>query len=858
MNKERLVRNILAVSLAGAGFVFPRAGQALAVPFVENRGQWDRSVAYCSFLDMGAVFVTAGGQIVYSMKDSSILFEEVFEGAGAADVSGGSGAQARVNFYKGPDPSGWHEDLPTYDSVRLGGLYDHIDIWLKAKDGSVEKVFLVHPGGDVKDIRVKVGRVRSVTRISTGELVVRGPGGEVRFTRPVAYQGQGEKRKMVEVAYRVHGSEYGFEVGNYDQSLPLVIDPLLASSFLGGSRNESAYVVADSGRDIVVAGTVESPDFPGLDDGVNPLGDAFVALMDRDLRAVRAVSYFGGSMSDGVRDIALGPGSIFAVGFNISPNFPTTEGAVIKSRIVSGAFIARLDSSTLRLAASTPFYGNVFAVAAAPDGGVFVAGSTGDYNFPTSGRDTEEETDDAYQAALQGGADGFVVKLDRDLTTLEASTFIGGEGVDIVSDLAVDGAGKPVVVGVTNSAGFPTHESAYDDSYNLEWEGRHQWVDGFIVRLTRDLRGLDASTYLGGGSNDYIRSVALDGDTVIVAGDTASVDFPCGTTFGPVDGSDAFVVRLDRYLSKSLSCVLYGGGGSGRGSVDTASAMVVHPQGGIYVTGRTDADDYPTTPGAFLQEPFAAYTGGYITAFTPDLSHMVASTLIHGSNEHPKALAIDWLGDVIVAGDVQIKGYPVTPGALQPSPGGGDDIFISRFSPDLTGPHLEVGDTVIDFGDVALGQVARRAVTLHNTGGSVLAVLQWSLSQPAGEFSMKGGCSFIPPFDSCPLEITFSPEYTGRREVVASIVSDDPFRPLRKVAVTGRGFRRPPAVPSTARPTVVDPDPTEKPVEEPVEEPSSPRDGNTGEEGHPWLAVLVLVAGIGLLITFLRHLPGKK
>lgn len=850
MKWKEKIKTVSTLSLAGACFLFPQTGHGLNLPFIENRGQVDQRVAFLTNIDEGTVFVTSRGEIVYSLTRPGFTFQESFAGTGEADVVGKDPVRIRVNFYTGSDRSNWREDLPAYGSILLGRLYDSIDVRLLAKGVGMEKLFVVQPGGEVENIKVQIHGARSVAEHPSGELVIEGSNGNrVHFTRPVAYQGHDEERKVIEAVYQVDGDQYGFKVGEYDRSVPLVIDPLLGSSFVGGSRNETAYAVGDSGRDVVVAGTVESPDFPGFDGEVNPLGDAFVALLDRDLTSVRAVSIFGGSMSDGVRDLALDRGSLFAAGFNISPNFPATEGAAFDSRTVGGGFVVRLDSATLRLLASTSFYGNIFAVAPALDGGVYIGGSSNNTTFPTSGRNTQEPDDDAFQTKMQGGADGFVVKLDRDLSTLEASTLIGGEGVDIVSDLAVDHLGNPVAVGITNSAGFPVQEGAFDDSYNLEWEGKHQWVDGFIARFTADLKELEGSTYLGGGSNDYLRSVALDGDSVVVAGDTASVDFPCGATFGPVDGSDAFVVRLDRNLSKALSCVLYGGGATGRGSVDTVSGMAVHPQGSIYLAGRTDTDDFPTTPGAFLEKAEGAYTGGYIAAFSSDLSYLEASTLIHGGNEYIKSLAIDSLGNVIIAGDAQDKGYPVIPGALQLSPAGGEDVIVSRFTSDLTGPHLELGPGVVDFGDIALDEAGREVVILHNSGGSPLTIFQGSFSEPSEEFTMDSRCYTIPPFDSCPLEITFSPQRRGLRETAIIITSDDPFRPEQTVDLLGMGI----AAPAIS----IHPDPLRipeavqdrKPGSEAVKDPPSSSNEKSETDYLPWVTVIALCGAVGFLIT---------
>jgi hypothetical protein len=51
---------------------------------------------------------------------------------------------------------------------------------------------------------------------------------------PVAYQEQRGKREPVEVTYWLRGNEYGFKVGDYDSTRELVIDPILAATYLGG------------------------------------------------------------------------------------------------------------------------------------------------------------------------------------------------------------------------------------------------------------------------------------------------------------------------------------------------------------------------------------------------------------------------------------------------------------------------------------------------------------------------------------------------------------------------------------------------------------------------------------------------
>lgn len=759
------------------------------VPFIANMGQLDEEVAYYILRKGATSFITGEGEIVYVVRGEvggkGIVLREKYLDARNISVTGLDRSQAVVNWYRGSDPSMWRQNVPTFRSIELGNIYENIDVRLTARRGSVEKLFTIQPGGDVSDIKVRIEGAHSVRTSGTGELVVETSGGQVRFTPPVAYQFEEGTRCTVPAAYNVVGREYGFVVGKYNRTIPLVIDPLLASTYLGGKGNETAYAVVISGGDIIIAGATDSSDFPVAGETPSPLGDAFVARLTGDLTALRAVTFIGGSTTEGVRDMVADTTGLYVVGYGSSTDFPTTPEVVYTGDDLTGAFVVKLDQSTLRMTASTSFFPNVFTVARGRGDSIFIAGATNNPSFP-------DPSGNAFSGELQGGADAFVAKLSTDLKVLAASTLLGGEGVDIIYDLAVDDSGQVVASGVTNSAAFPVTEGAFDDTYNLNYEETLPWRDGFVVRLTPDLTELSASTYLGGGWNDSIEALALDGSDVILGGNTASADFPCSSSFGPVDGNDAFVVRLDRTLSTIRSCAVFGGGLTGTGSADQLTDIAVHPTDGVFATGHTDVNDFPTTAGAFLERTAASYFGAYIVNFTPGMEQMKAATLIHGGNEYLNALALNNRGDVIVAGDAHSGGFPVTSGALQPSPGGRDDLIVSRFSADLAGPHIELTPDLIDFGEIPAGTTSTRILTLYNTGGAELAIKGLKfLKASSPTFEVVGICKTIPAFQSCQVGVSFTPVNQGTQRGILLVHSDDLFNREKTVELTGKGIGAP-------------------------------------------------------------------
>ncbi len=112
---------------------------------------------------------------------------------------------------------------------------------LRALGNNVEKLFCVKPGGKPSDIKIKLSGADSVKINEIGELQIESEIGSVAFTKPIAYQLQGNNKEYVDVAWALskEDDEDGFEVEEYD--LELVIDPLLASTFLGSSGDDGFY-----------------------------------------------------------------------------------------------------------------------------------------------------------------------------------------------------------------------------------------------------------------------------------------------------------------------------------------------------------------------------------------------------------------------------------------------------------------------------------------------------------------------------------------------------------------------------------------------------------------------------------------
>ena len=423
-------------------------------PFIQNQGQIpQQEVRFQARMFAGSLFVTERNQLVYALPRHSDAadresaapvwaFRESFSGAAKTQPQGENASAVRVSQFKGDRPADWKPSLATWDSLTLGELYPGIRVSLRATGNNVEKLFHVAPGADARAIDIAIEGVGGVRIDDNGQLVLGTTLGDIVFTAPIAYQQIDGERQPVKVAYTLaENGHYGFRLGEYDNTRELVIDPLLASTYLGGHNpnppgnydDDIIYGMVASGGNVYVAGVTQSPDFPivlGYDDTLpNAYPDGFIALLSGDLSTVIASTYIGTDSFDRVSDLALdADGSVVVVG-QAGYGFPVTSGAYTWSGTTptGGGFVARFsaDLSTL-LASSIPTPSDYPGQVALGNGGIYFGGTTTNPDFPI--------TPGAYKDTCcpVGGfgirePDGFAGKLSSDLTTLEAMTYLGGD-----------------------------------------------------------------------------------------------------------------------------------------------------------------------------------------------------------------------------------------------------------------------------------------------------------------------------------------------------------------------------------------------------------------------------------------------
>lgn len=318
----------------------------------------------------------------------------------------------------------------------------------------------------------------------------------------------------------------------------------------------------------------------------------------------------------------------------------------------------------------------VEALAIAPDGGVIVTGVTVlSPDFPTTPGAFDTEWGGEGGGGL-GANDAFVARLSADGTTLEWSTFLGGNSKDCASALLCEPGGQILVAGETNSSDFPTTLGVFQPALLK--------LDCFIARLTDDGTDVLMGTYLGGDTDvDAIQSMALVPDgSIVVAGRTQSTDFPVTPTAlqptlsGP---SDMFVSHLSADGSTLLASTLFGGSGS-----EFAADVDVSSTGRVLLGFQTGSLDLPVPDGAF-QRVHAGARDGFLACLDLSLSTVHAATYIGGQDwDQVTAVAFHPGGGVVATGYIDFPGIAFTEGAFDPTHNGDEDVFVARFTDDLS------------------------------------------------------------------------------------------------------------------------------------------------------------------------------
>ena len=657
--------------------------------FTENMGQMREETGryYCMGDPLSVSFGT--GWVAYNIRpmgneSMSTTLRIRFEGANAIEPVGLNPLPHRSNYFIGNNPDFWFTDVQNYQEILYRDLWHGIDLAYYITEQGLKYEYIVHPGADPEQISMFIEGHEQFYVDLTGALVIITRGGEVVDSNLDVFY-QDEPTEKVPCTFEIQGDNgFGFRICPYDIEKILVIDPLIYSTYIGGSYHEEANDIAvDRNGSAIIVGRTKSRDFTTTDGAFQTSGfniDAFVCKLSPDGSSFIYSTYLAGDNNDCALSIEVDDnGCAFVTGYTQSQNFPTTSEAFQTNK--SGedpnidCFVCKLGPNGDLLNYSTYLGGEDYDITRSITvdtlGNAYITGLTQSVLFPI--------TSNAYQNELNNRHDVFVSKLSPDGKSLLYSTYLGGEESDEGWGIEIDEDGYAYIVGGTESTNFPTTSQAFQRSL----KGKE---DIFISKLDTDSGDLAFSTFLGGSDYERGTSIALDNNGYLyLTGGSWSDDFPIT--------SDAIQSSKSRFRDVII-CKMTSNGTTlaystfiGGGDYDIAEDITLDSYNNVYITGMTGSVAFPTTPGAFQTSHSPSRYDAFITVIKTDEKGLLYSTFLGGGeNDYGRGIASNSIGEIYCTGETHSIDFPITDGALRSSYEGDEgDAFVCK---------LNINDTV--------------------------------------------------------------------------------------------------------------------------------------------------------------------
>jgi gliding motility-associated-like protein len=747
------------------------------IEFVENKGQWDNNILYNGKITGGRFALTKTGYKVLKYdatqlarlselrhhKGTLSVNEDILKGHvwnvdflnanTNATVTSSKSVEGISNYFIGDDPKKWGTNCKSFTAISYKNIYDKIDINYYTSNGTLKYDIIVHPGGDVSKIQLAYNGVDKVATGRNGEVVVHTSIGKFSELSPYTFQSINNQKKVIDCSYKIKNSVLTFNMGDYDKTQTLVIDPTLIFSTHSGSTEDNWGFTATYGPDETFYGG-------GYVDGAGFLvsGGAFqttysgnidIGIIKLSANGVNRIyaTYIGGSNYEQPHSLVCDlQGNLIVAGRTKSSNFPSTSKfgpggefditltklnpagtGIIGSMIIGGSGDDGVNISPTRTQRISLQYNygddgrsevNIDAA-----GNIILASSTQSSNFYT--------TPFPIQSVLGGTQDAVFIKTNSTLSNVLFSTYFGGTGNDAAYVVNI----KPDD-GNIYFAGGTESSNLLGDRVGVVQPANAGNADGFVTIIKPDGSGIVKTTYIGTNLHDQIYGIQFDKFFFpYIMGISLGNWSPINSAFSN-PGSHQFIAKLEKDLSNYVYRTNFGTNSSLTNIspvaflVDKCQNVYVSGWGGNIFNGpnaytNAGTNGMPITPDAIqsttdgrdfyyfvlerngASQLFGSYFGG--TSLTSE--HVDGGTSRFDPKGYIYQAACASCGGIKTAP----QSYPTTIGSWRPINGSsGCNLGMTkiRFNLNGVGADLRASDTMgcvplkVDFQDVFLNAVS--------------------------------------------------------------------------------------------------------------------------------------------------------
>ncbi|RYG22179.1 hypothetical protein EON82_17605, partial [bacterium] len=330
----------------------PAQGQKLlaarSARFIENKGQWDAQAKFLArtrnldlwFTDRGIRYdyYVRGGS---GSSERNQIVDMTFVGGSKTKPIGRNRLKARFDYFI---PGARATNVGAFGEVHTQNVLPGVDMRNYFDGANPRYDLIVAPGTNAKSIKLGFKGDNGLS-IAKGALRVATRNGGFSNGKPFAYQLVNGKQVAVAANWNlVDKHTASFELGKYDPTKPLVIDPLIFGTYFGGNDNadEVRAVVADPNQNVYFTGATRAARFPVLNPGFptpdDPQGlninmnggggasDVFISRVAGDVYNYDYSAFFGGSLDEFGQFIKFDPaGNVWVSGTTSSSNFPLNQ-----------------------------------------------------------------------------------------------------------------------------------------------------------------------------------------------------------------------------------------------------------------------------------------------------------------------------------------------------------------------------------------------------------------------------------------------------------------------------------------------------------------------------------------------------
>jgi ankyrin repeat protein len=315
---------------------------------------------------------------------------------------------------------------------------------------------------------------------------------------------------------KYHGGGKDIFIAKLDSRL----ERLLASTFFGGTANDQigrSLGIDPLNDEICIAGITFSTDFPTSPDAYSRTAsgnlDGYVAKFTPDLANLTGSTILPHGW---IYSMFIHENGDIYVGGHTGVGLPTTPDAFYQKfdKHSDQGFISRFNNDLTKLKSSTVLPGTPTTrgsgrigslnLGQSLQGNIISVGLAGTTDFPS--------TPNAFDETHNGGGDTYILKMNKNLSVILASTFIGGSRSERWNRITMDGRGKIYIASYTLSPDFPTTRGAAFEKFQSEINDQEENLsssptDAFLIAIDETLSAEIFEEFHEAAKRDQVKQI---------------------------------------------------------------------------------------------------------------------------------------------------------------------------------------------------------------------------------------------------------------------------------------------------------------------------------------------------------------